>query len=82
MLWEDVSYWLLQKSKKKYYRDPVVRYGYARGMEPVLYVSRILDRFEHYKEFVPADDSVETTVAGPLPRSAGPPSRSVGAAAP
>jgi membrane-bound lytic murein transglycosylase F len=50
--WEDVSYWLLQKSKKQYYRDPVVRYGYARGMEPVLYVSRILDRFEHYKEFV------------------------------
>lgn len=53
--WEDVAYWLLQKSKKKYYRDPVVRYGYARGMEPVLYVSRILDRFEHYKEFVPVD---------------------------
>ena len=57
--WEDVSYWLLQKSKKKYYRDPVVRYGYARGMEPVLYVSRILDRFEHYKEFVAADGAVE-----------------------
>ena len=56
-VWEDVSYWLLQKSKKQYYRDPVVRYGYARGLEPVLYVSRILDRFEHYREFVTGDDS-------------------------
>jgi membrane-bound lytic murein transglycosylase F len=54
--WEDVAYWLLQKSKKRYYQDPVVRYGYARGMEPVLYVSRILDRYEHYREFVPGDD--------------------------
>lgn len=50
--WDEVSYWLLQKSKRKYYTDPVVRYGFARGLEPVTYVSRILDRFEHYLEFV------------------------------
>lgn len=50
--WDDVAYWMLQKSKRKYYTDPVVRHGFVRGMEPVEYVSRILDRFEHYKEFV------------------------------
>lgn len=55
--WDDVAYWLLQKSRKKVYRDPVVKYGFARGMEPVLYVSRILDRFQHYREFVPADSA-------------------------
>lgn len=51
-VWDDVAFWLLQKSKRKYYTDPVVKYGYARGMEPVTYVDRILDRFEHYREFV------------------------------
>ena len=79
--WEAVSYWLLQKSKKDVYNDPVVKYGYARGMEPVLYVSRILDRFEHYKEFVvgdgaegadgaeaPVQTAEESTPAAPGPR--------------
>jgi membrane-bound lytic murein transglycosylase F len=52
--WEDVAYWLLQKSKAQYYNDPVVKYGYCRGLEPVQYVSKILDRFEHYKQLVVA----------------------------
>ena len=56
---------LLQKSKKDVYNDPVVKYGYARGMEPVLYVSRILDRFEHYREFV-TDEGPESTIPGPV----------------
>lgn len=51
-VWADVAYWLLQKSKRKYYTDPVVRYGYARGLEPVMYVAHILDRYEHYQAFV------------------------------
>ena len=50
--WEEVAYWLLQKSKRKYYRHPVVRYGYCRGLEPVTYVSLILDRYEHYRQWV------------------------------
>ena len=50
--WKDVAYWLLQKSKRKFYTDPVVKYGFCRGLEPVTYVSRILDRFNHYKQFV------------------------------
>lgn len=51
-VWADVAYWLLQKSKRSVYEDPVVKYGYSRGLEPVMYVSHILDRFEHYRQFV------------------------------
>lgn len=50
--WSDVAHWLLQKSKKEVYTDPVVEHGYARGLEPVTYVSIILDRFDHYRQFV------------------------------
>lgn len=68
--WTDVAYWLLQKSKREVYTDPVVRYGFSRGLEPVTYVASILDRFEHYREFVrpggqpagsEAGDTVQTT---------------------
>lgn len=55
--WDDVAYWLLQKSTTQYCTDPVVRFGFCRGLEPVNYVSAILDRFDHYKQFV------ETTTA-------------------
>jgi membrane-bound lytic murein transglycosylase F len=50
--WDDVAYWLLQLSKAEHYDDPVVRYGFVRGLEPVTYVSLILARFEHYRQFV------------------------------
>jgi membrane-bound lytic murein transglycosylase F len=50
--WDDVAYWLLQKSKPEVFRDPVVRFGYARGLEPVTYVALILERYDHYLEFV------------------------------
>ncbi|HEV2704667.1 MAG TPA: transporter substrate-binding domain-containing protein [Pyrinomonadaceae bacterium] len=51
-VWNDVAYWLLQKSKVQFTTDPVVKYGFCRGIEPVTYVSLILERFEHYKHFV------------------------------
>ncbi len=48
-IWKDnVDYFVLNKSKPKYYLDPVVRHGYARGSEPYHYVTEILERFEHY----------------------------------
>jgi membrane-bound lytic murein transglycosylase F len=50
--WEDVSHWLLLKSKREVFTDPVVRFGYARGYEPVTYVQKILDRYAHYQQFV------------------------------
>ena len=51
-VWEDVSYWLLQKSTQQYSSDPVVKFGFCRGLEPVNYVTLILERFDHYKQFV------------------------------
>jgi membrane-bound lytic murein transglycosylase F len=56
--WADVSYWLLQKSKREIYTRPMVKYGFSRGIEPVTYVAIILDRFDHYKQFVVAPDAV------------------------
>lgn len=50
--WDDVSYWLLQKSTQQYSTDAVVKFGFCRGLEPVTYVSLILERFDHYKQFV------------------------------
>jgi membrane-bound lytic murein transglycosylase F len=50
--WDDVAYWLIRKSKRSVYSDPVVKYGFARGTEPVTYVDVILDRYEHYRQFV------------------------------
>src|SRR5205823_11763031 len=50
--WEDVSYWLLQESTQQYSADPVVKFGFCRGLEPVNYVSHILARFDRYKQFV------------------------------
>lgn len=52
--WDDVGYWLIRKSKRAVYNDPVVKYGFVRGTEPVAYVDSILERFEHYKAFVTA----------------------------
>lgn len=53
-VWEDVAYWLLQKSTQQYSSDPVVKFGFCRGLEPVNYVGHILERFDHYKQFVVA----------------------------
>ena len=50
--WDDVSYWLLQKSTQQYSTDPVVKFGFCRGIEPVTYVTLILERFDHYRQFV------------------------------
>ena len=51
-VWDDVSYWLLQESTQQYSTDEVVKFGFCRGLEPVNYVSHILERFDHYKQFV------------------------------
>lgn len=50
--WDDVAYWLLQLSKRSVYTDPIVEHGFVRGMEPVQYVAVVLERFDHYRQFV------------------------------
>lgn len=45
----NVDFYLLNKSKPKYYRDSVVKYGYCRGEESYNFVNEILERYEHYK---------------------------------
>ncbi len=52
-LWENnVDYYLLNKSNPKYYRDPIVKYGYCRGQEPYDYVIDILNRYEEYQKVI------------------------------
>jgi len=53
-IWENnVDEYILKKSNPKYYKDPVVKYGYCRGSETYNYVYQILDRYEHYKNIIP-----------------------------
>ena len=52
-LWADVRINLLKLSNRKYYSDPVVKLGYARGSEPVNYVDEILERYDRYKQLIP-----------------------------
>ena len=52
-IWVDnVDEFLLTKSDPMYYRDPDVKYGYARGIETFNYVKEILERYEHYKNII------------------------------
>ncbi len=53
-VWDgNVAVWLQKKSDPRYYNDTVVKNGYFRGTESVNFVTEILDRFEHYKNFIP-----------------------------
>jgi membrane-bound lytic murein transglycosylase F len=51
----NVDEFILKKSNPKYFLDPVVEYGYCRGEETYNYVFQIIDRYEHYKNFIEAD---------------------------
>ncbi len=55
-VWDNnVAYYLLRKSDPEYYHDPVVEHGFCRGEEPYNYVIEVLDRYDHYKNFIQAD---------------------------
>lgn len=73
--WENVAYWLIRKSKREVFDDPVVKYGFARGTEPVGYVDAILSRWDHYREFVALEPAPEVAPdATPTPSFEPPPS--------
>ncbi|MGP1350382.1 MAG: transglycosylase SLT domain-containing protein [Hoylesella marshii] len=47
--WGDVSDFVLKLSDPRYYRDPVVKYGYMRGTETADYVYKIKQRWRQYR---------------------------------
>ncbi len=49
-VWDDnVAVYLEKKSYEDYYNHEAVRYGYARGVEPVRYVNSIYYIYQHYR---------------------------------
>ena len=58
----NVEKYLLLKSNPEYHQDPVVRYGYCKGIEPTKYVKEILERFEEYKNFFDPDEVSATSI--------------------
>jgi membrane-bound lytic murein transglycosylase F len=49
MWYDNVEFYLAQKSDPEFYRDPIVTAGYCKCEEPINYVRDILDRYEEYK---------------------------------
>lgn len=49
---ENVEKMILALSHPKNYNDPVVKYGYVRGIEPYNYVNQIFERYAHYTQFI------------------------------
>ena len=48
----NVDYFVLHLSEKKYYHDSVVRNGYMRGWETYNFVKEIFSRYESYKTLI------------------------------
>lgn len=50
-IWYDnVEQYMLLKSKKEYYADPLVKHGYFRGLQTHRYVREVLEKYEKYKK--------------------------------
>lgn len=47
--WREVAPYILKLADRKYYTDPVVKYGYMRGSETVDYVEKIHGRWATYR---------------------------------
>ena len=48
---ENVDYFVLHLSEKKYYHNSLVRNGYMRGWETYQFVNEIFERYRRYKTF-------------------------------
>jgi membrane-bound lytic murein transglycosylase F len=52
-VWENnVDYYLRNKSSETYFKDPVVKWGYARGEEAYNFVNRVIGNYEHYRNLI------------------------------
>lgn len=63
-VWEHVAPYVLRLSDPRFYRDPVVRYGYMRGSETSEYVRRITERWQAYRQ------AAHPTAGGSVPAPA------------
>src|SRR5690606_37710496 len=53
LVWNNnVEEMILALSYPVNYNDPVVYYGYVRGLEPYTYVNQIWERYGHYRQFI------------------------------
>ena len=53
-VWDDnVDFFLKNKSSEKYFKDPVVRWGYCRGDQPYNYVHKVTANYMHYLNVIP-----------------------------
>jgi len=50
--WNNVAFYLEKKSQREFYKDPVVRSGYAKGHVPVAYVHEVFSLYESYRVLV------------------------------
>lgn len=50
---DGVGEFLLKKATSKYYLDPVVQYGYCRGVETISYVNTIFSIYHNYMQMFP-----------------------------
>ena len=63
-IWDgNVDFFLLNKSKAKYYKDDVVRHGYCKGFITYAYVNEIIARYEHYKNMSIKQESLKENLA-------------------
>ncbi len=54
-VWEgNVDFYLKSKSSERYFKDPVVRWGYSRGEEAFNFVERVTGNYKHYLNVIPA----------------------------
>ncbi len=59
LVWDNnVEEMILALSYPSNYNDPVVYYGYVRGLEPYTYVNQIIERYKHYLQFIKVDEPV------------------------
>lgn len=60
--WSEVSTYVLKLSEPRYYRDPVVQYGYMIGSETYHYVQEVLKRWQMYGgRALPADGNYKAS---------------------
>ncbi len=64
-IWTDhVDQYILLKSRKEYYSDPVVKYGFCRGEEPFNYVIDILKRYQVYSDLFKEETNDDAVALG------------------